>query len=200
MRSPATASPAADTPLPEPSGVGIEFSLITGARAGDGMVSAGLGALSLLDISSFVIALEGRVEGYSSTGGAAELAPTLAVAVLGGYRLRFGTMALDLAAGPGLTMVTAQVTETASRVELEPASGADSTFRTETRSSSVPVVPRLAIAAHYRFAMHSVLRTFVGVDGQVGPTGETGVPPQNGGSRLPMWAVGLVLGATVGTR
>jgi hypothetical protein len=46
--------------------------------------------------------------------------------------------------------------------------------------------------------MHSVLRTFVGLDGQVGPAHETGAPQQS--SRLPAWAVGVVLGATVGTR
>jgi hypothetical protein len=196
--SPAADRPTADTPQPDPSGVGVELSLITGARAGDGMLSVGLGALSLLDISSLVIALEGRVESYSGVDGAAELAPTLALAALGGYRLRFGSTALDLAAGPGLTMVTAQVTETIAR--MDSASLADPTARMETRTSSVPVVPRLVVAAHYRFAMHSLLRAFAGVDGQVGPALESDAPPQSGAPRLPVWAVGLVLGATVGTR
>ena len=186
MQLPPAAAPASPY---EPAPVGIEFSLLTGARAGDSMVSGGLGVLSVLDISSFLIGCEGRFDGYSGMIADEGLDGTLSLAVLAGYRVRIGTMALDLVAGPALAMITAQTTES---IMLD----SNRAPRMEV-SSSAPLLPRLAVATHYRFAMHSVLRAFVGVDAQVGPARADDAPRS---PRLPEWAAGLVLGATVGTR
>src|SRR5882724_5032156 len=98
----------------KPSSLRIELSVLSGARIGDGQTSVGLGALSFLDLSGWLVGFEGRADRYrmiahtdsptatapdrASDGGALELA------VLGGRRLRFDNMALDLCAGPAVAL------------------------------------------------------------------------------------------------
>jgi hypothetical protein len=56
----------------------------------------------------------------------------------------------------------------------------------------------LLLGARVNFGALSTLRAFVGVDGELGPSRAepTDVP---GAPRLPVWTLGLALGATVGT-
>jgi hypothetical protein len=46
----------------EPSRLGIELSVLTGARVGGGQSSVGLGALSFLDLSGWLVGFEGRAD------------------------------------------------------------------------------------------------------------------------------------------
>jgi hypothetical protein len=60
-------------------------------------------------------------------------------------------------------------------------------------------VPRALLGAHLIFGARSSFRTFIGVDGEFGPANAPGDNPSSE-SRLPVWTVGLALGATVGTQ
>jgi hypothetical protein len=171
----------------EPSRLGIELSVLTGARVGQGSSSVGLGALSFLDLSGWLVGLEGRADRYHATPTAS--APgALEVAVLGGRRFRFDDFALDLTAGLAAAM---QGTATY-------AVKAANTGNTVSESSS-STVPRLLAGARLTFGAHSTLRTFVGLDGEVGPPRADGTDVP-GAPRLPVATLGLALGATVGTR
>jgi hypothetical protein len=111
-------SDASPSPAREPAHLCIELSLATGARIGNGQASVGVGALSLLDFSGWLVGLEGRVDRYRRLGEAADVAPVrsssgtdgqgppdrasgaLEAAVLGGRRVRFQSVALDFLVGP----------------------------------------------------------------------------------------------------
>jgi hypothetical protein len=57
----------------------------------------------------------------------------------------------------------------------------------------------LLLGARWGFAPRSALRTFVGIDGELGPArGDPDSPPMS--ARLPVFSLGLALGGTVGTR
>jgi hypothetical protein len=59
----------------------------------------------------------------------------------------------------------------------------------------------LLVGARLGFSPRSVFRTFVGVDGELGPSRTAAAPEANVSSspRMPTFTVGLSLGATVGT-
>jgi hypothetical protein len=57
---------------------------------------------------------------------------------------------------------------------------------------------RLLLGARLGFSPRSVFRTFVGIDGEVGPT-QASNDDVSASARLPSFSVGLALGATVGT-
>jgi hypothetical protein len=179
------ASPA--SPEPSPSRLRIELSVISGARMGDGQVGVGLGAFSLLDLSGWLIGFEGRADRYRTVAPGWQGPGALELAVLGGRRFRFGTIALDLVAGPALVPqgTTTFTTATPNGNEV-----------TGSRSSTAP---RLLLGARVNFGALSVLRTFVGVDGELGPSrlGDGGDVPDL--PRLPIWTLGLAFGGTVGT-
>jgi hypothetical protein len=165
--------------------LGIEVALVTGARVGDGQTCVTLGALGLVDVSSALVGLQARANGYSPTvpRDPGESQDTLELAALGGHRTRFGALALDLLAGP------AMVFDAGGSNTTGPADGP------EPRAEP-GVVPRFLLASHLNFATRSVLRGFIGVEGDVGPTsGGDDTPPH-----LPAWTVGLALGAAIGTR
>jgi hypothetical protein len=166
---------------------GIELSVLTGARAGGGQSSVGLGALSFLDLSGWLVGFEGRADRYHATPTAGPWG-ALEVAVLGGRRFRFGDIALDLTSG-----LAAAMQGTATYV-TQPAN----TGNTVSESSSSTVL-RLLAGARLTFGAHSMLRAFVGLDGEVGPRGAGGADVP-GAPRLPVATLGLALGATVGTR
>ena len=91
---------AANGAAREPGRFRLEFSLVTGARAGDGQVGFNLGALTLFDVSGWLVGFEAAASGYRGVmGGPA--ASALAAAVVGGRRLWFRSIALDVTAGPG---------------------------------------------------------------------------------------------------
>jgi hypothetical protein len=169
-----------------PAHLRIELSLLAGARVGDGHVGAGLGALSLLDVGGWLFGIEGRVDRYrrnpENDQGAFE------VAALAGRRFRFESVALDVAAGPAAAFQGTTTLETQSTVT-----------RNSVIESSSSTVPRLLVDSRLTFGAASTLRTFVAVDGDVGPRrmGSLDLP---GAPRLPLWTVGLAIGATVGTQ
>jgi hypothetical protein len=184
------ATAAAGSAAPEPSRgdtddrLGIELTVVTGARFGDGQSSVGLGALTLLDLWGWLAGIEVRADGYAITDRAAHA--RLELAALAGRRLRFEALALDLVAGPALAFASDSV------IERTPAGA-----RIET---SPIAVPRLLARCHLNFAPRSVLRTFIGVDAELGARGPAAPNIPGAAPSLPVWMAGLALGATLGTR
>jgi hypothetical protein len=184
----ATAPVGSAVPEPSPGDtadrLGIELSVVTGARFGDGQSSVGLGALTLLDLWGWLAGIEVRADGYAITDSAAHA--RLELAALAGRRLRFEALALDLMAGPALAFAGD------SAIERTPAGA-----RIET---SPIAVPRLLARCHLNFAPRSVLRTFIGVDAELGARGPAEPNIPGAAPSLPVWMAGLALGATLGTR
>jgi hypothetical protein len=179
----------AATPRPSPpAGVddrlGVELSVVTGARVGDGQSSLGLGALSLLELWGWLAGFEARADSYAFTTSTPHA--TLELAALAGRRVRFESLALDVVLGPALALTGESTTETAPPV-----------IRTTTPPGAVP---RLLVRSQLHFAPRSVLRTFIGVDAEVGARGPSEAHLADGLPGLPVWMVGLALGATLGTR
>jgi hypothetical protein len=181
-------------PADRPERLRIELSVVTGARIGaDRQGSVGIGAMSFLDISGWLLGFEGRADRYKTLdppppgtgkpppGGALELA------VLGGRRLRFGTTSLDLVAGPAAALQGTTTFQTQS-----PGTG------NVVSESSSSTVPRLVLGVRLNFGARSSVRWFVGLDGELGPgrADNTDVPDA---PHLPIWTAGLAFGATVGT-
>jgi hypothetical protein len=175
--------------------VGIDLSAAVGARMGDGQAGVGLGALSFLDVSGWLVGFEGRLDRYQKLGpippgGAPQGAPpdgggvALELALLGGRRVRYGSVSVDFVLG------AAAAVQGTSTMAMRGPMGAQS-------QSSSSTVPRLVLASRLNFAARSALRTFVGLDGDVGPARADDMPSA---PRLPVWTLGLALGATVGTR
>jgi hypothetical protein len=174
-----------------PGRVRIELSVLTGARIGDGQTGLGLGALSFLEVSGWLVGFEGRADRYQSLSGGPTERGALELAVLGGRRFRFQNLALDLTAGPGLVPQGTTTFETRSVIR---GNGV-----TESTSS---IAPRLLLGARVSFGALSTLHTFVGLDGELGPprAGDGDGLNVPGAPRLPIWTLGLALGATVGTQ
>ncbi|WP_394828093.1 hypothetical protein [Pendulispora albinea] len=164
------------------SRVRIELSVATGARAGDGYTSAGFGVLSFLDIAGWLGGFAGRLDGYGVAGGPDGAAMELALLL--GRRFRFDTLALDVIGGPAIVPQTnIVVKQDRDRI------------REEVRSGPVP---RWLVGTRLHFGARSVMRTFVGIDGEVGGAGLVGADPDERG-QLPVWTVGFAFGATVGS-
>jgi hypothetical protein len=172
----------------------VELSLEAGARFGDGQSSVGVGALSFLDLSAWLVGFEGRLDRYRKLAGPSAgdaqgppdgAAAALELAVLGGRRVRLDGLALDFLLG------------LAAAVQGTTTSQTQTPTGTITRSSSSDV-PRLLLASRLNVGARSTVHTFVSIDGELGPTRAGGdVVP--GAPRLPIWTLGLALGATVGT-
>jgi hypothetical protein len=169
----------------------LEFSLATGARAGDGQVGVNLGALTLFDVSGWLVGFEAAASGYQAVGGGPG-SSALAAAVVGGRRLWLHGLALDVTAGPAVAV-----------------RGIGSTVVSRTADGSAggaapPAIddgpwPRLLGGARVTFRPRSPVRAFAGLDGELAlGRGPADVPV--GAPRLPAWTIGVVLGATVGTR
>jgi hypothetical protein len=194
QRSDRDATPAAATPR----SLGFELSVLTGARVGDGQLGLGMGALSFLEVQGWLLGFGGRVDAYRPiAGGDPETA--LELALLGGKRFDFGRVALDLSAGPGVAMKGLVLSQTeVAHVDGEgPPPVAPPTPPTRSDPSSGPV-PRLLLGARLGFSPRSVFRTFVGIDGEFGPT-QASSDELSASARLPTYSFGLALGATVGT-
>jgi hypothetical protein len=186
--TPSTAVPAresASMPL-QPSQLRIELSAATGVRVGDGQTGVGLGALSFLDLSGWLLGFAGRVDRYRMLTGAAS-SGALELALLGGRRFWFRTMALDLAAGPAVALGGTTT------YSSQPSNG------NEVSGSATNTVPRLLLEARLAFGARSTVHTFVGLDGDFGPARSPDAGLLNA-PRLPIWTLGLALGATVGTQ
>jgi hypothetical protein len=180
--------PPAPLPAAAPGGLGVELSVLAGARVGDGQTGGGLGVLTFLDARGWLVGFAGRADVYQEREGS-PLGGALVLALLGGRRLRSsGTLALDLTAGPALALLGTMTSVT----QVPPAAAP------VRESRSLGTSPRLLAGARLHFRARSVLRTFVGVDAELGARRAPPDPPDEVG-RLPLWAVGLLLGATVGT-
>jgi hypothetical protein len=207
-RSPPQRHPVATDPTPTDRDVvptnravrrlGFELSLITGARIGDGQVAAGAGALSFLELHSWLLGFEGRADSYRAlAGGDPETA--LELAVLAGRRFDLGSVALDFTAGPAVAMKGLAFSQSESVRVDQMASGQPPVAPPARHAdpSSGPV-PRLLLGARLGFSPRSLFRTFVGIDGEVGPARVADDAPASS-ARLPGFSLGLALGATVGT-
>jgi hypothetical protein len=175
---------------------GIELSVVTGARAGDGQYGFGAGALSFLEVHGWLLGFLGRVDAYRSFAGS-DPESALELAVLGGRRLYLGGVALDLVAGPAIAMkgVTFARTEQVGADELQPMPPPE-----PTSEPSSGAVPRFQLGVRLGFGGRSILRTFVGVDGEVGPRhADSPSSLLVYSSRMPAYTLGLNFGATVGT-
>ena len=184
------------TPPPAARELGFELSAISGVRFGDGQFGYGAGVLSFLEVHHWLAGFEGRADGYRSMfGGDPQTA--LELAILAGRRFDFGSVALDFTAGPGVAMKGVTFSDV-QRVEVM---GTPPAMPPPPRDepSSGPV-PRLLLGARLGFSPRSVFRTFVGIDGELGPSRSSEEPQINVSSpRMPTFTVGLALGATVGT-
>jgi hypothetical protein len=175
-----------------PSFIRIELSAIGGARIGNGQTSVGLGAVSFLDIGGWLVGFQGRADRYQSlTGGQPEAALELAMPL--GKRFQFQRVALDVLAGPAVAMMGFSISETVTAPV-----GTAPPREEIVRESTAGPVPRLFVGARLGFSPRSVLRTFIGVDGAIGPSRATTTVDANV-PELPIWTLGLALGATVGT-
>ncbi|HEX2669790.1 MAG TPA: hypothetical protein VHM25_02905, partial [Polyangiaceae bacterium] len=147
--------------------LGFELSFLTGARAGDGQIGVGAGALSFLEVYGWLLGFEGRADSYRAMLGSGDPETALELAILAGRRFHFNGWALDLTAGPAVAMKGLAVSETevvaANMMNTVPPAPAR-----HTDPSSGPV-PRLLLGARFGFSPRSVFRTFVGVDGELGP-------------------------------
>jgi hypothetical protein len=167
----------------------IELSAIAGARIGDGQSGVGLGALSFLDLSGWLVGFEGRADVYKPLSDAPTGGGALELAVPGGRRIPFGELAIDVFAGPALALIGTSSTST---ISTPPA--------TRTSQVSGGPVPRILLGVHLDFAARFMVRPFVGLDAELGPAGPIGAPLPDGVPGLPIWTLGLALGATVGTQ
>ena len=179
--------------------LGVELSVVGGARFGDGQASYGLGAQSLLDLKGWLLGFEGRADRYYQLS-QAQYQTALELGVVAGKRLFLGGMTLDLAAGPGFAIKGALSSHSDTAVVEVSSSGALPLVpqRSAPPEPSSGAVPRLLVGAHLGFKPGSVLRSFVGVDGTFGPARAEGLGANS--PSLPRWTLGLTLGATVGTR
>jgi len=184
------AEPRATTPARP---LGVELSLITGARMGDGRLGLGAGALSLLELKGWLIGFEGRADSYRALGGSGHKT-ALELAILAGRRFDLGGVALDLSAGPGLALMGFDESQSIVQRERPTIRAMPPPLRpSEPRSGPVA---RLLLGARLAFNPRSVFRTFVGIDGEAGPTLASSDLPS---ASLPRYSVGFSLGATIGT-
>lgn len=199
---PARREQGAENVLPalEPRALGVELSLLSGARIGDGQTSFGLGALSFLELSGWLIGGQARADRYQSLAGDSQ-ETALELAFLLGKRLQFSSVALDITGGvgvaeKGISLSDTRVVRTSVPASMPP----PPTTATEPppEPTSGPV-PRLLFGSRLGFSPRSVFRTFVGIDGEVGPARADAITDSRAAT-LPTWTVGLSLGATVGTR
>jgi hypothetical protein len=172
-----------------PSRLRIELSVVTGARIGDGQASVGAGALAFLDLGGWLLGFGGRADRYETLGGA-YASTAVELALLGGRRIWLKTLSLDLTAGPA---VLPQGTTSVQNYQNQ-------TTSESSGSSSLSLTPRLLVSARLNISARSTLRTFVGVDGELGPARTSDADPTGGAHQLPVWTLGLALGASVGTQ
>jgi hypothetical protein len=180
---------------------GFELSLISGVRVGDGQFGYGAGVLSFIELRRWLVGFQGRVDGYRALQGS-DPESALSLGLLFGRRFDFGNTALDLTAGPAVAMRGASFGST-DQVSVQAPPDASSSSRSPEparRDPDIGPMPRLLLGARLGFSPRSVFRTFVGIDGELGPTHGADAFANGTAGRMPAYTVGLALGATVGTR
>jgi hypothetical protein len=162
----------------------IELSVMADARVGNGQTGLGMGAVSLVDVGGWLAGFEGRADRYQPPAGVPG-ETSLELAALFGRRFRSRNVDVDLLAGPAIALQRgAGGTAVAPGGSMTPPSDGE-------------VAPRALVGARLNFFAHSMLGWFVGLDGELGPSGASAASNPPG---LPVWTAGLALGATVGTR
>jgi hypothetical protein len=184
--------PATTSPGAPPSRFGAELSLGAGVHRGGGQTSASLGASSFLEAARWLVGFTARLDRYdgAAAGASGDAPAALEIGALVGRRFRFGPLMLDAAAGPALALRGSWA--------IMMATSASSGMVTPVRSSSSrdEVVPRWLLGGRLTLGARSIVRTFVGVDGELGDAGP--IPPGTARA-LPVWTVGATFGVTVGT-
>jgi hypothetical protein len=184
----AAAEPVA--PVRQPGRFRIELSLVAGARMGDGQTGVGLGVLTFFDVRGWLLGFEGAGHHYRGAEGVS--APVvLELAVLVGRRFRLSTTALDLTAGPAVAL-----NEVGGSVAVQ----ADGMSAGSAPPERGGLHARLVCGTRLSFRSGSLVRPFVGVDGELAlessPATTSSSPGEAG---LPAWTAGVVVGVTVGT-
>lgn len=178
---------------------GFELSLISGVRVGDGQFGYGAGVLSFIELQRWLVGFQGRADGYRALRGR-DPETALSLGLLLGRRFSLAQRTLDFTVGPAMAIRGASFSST--EVSVQASSGAMT--RPPEPPPSEPDIgptPRLLLGARLGFSPHSLFRTFIGVDGELGPTRSADASADAGASgRMPVYTVGLALGATVGTR
>jgi hypothetical protein len=178
---------------------GFELSVLSGARAGDGQYGYGGGVLSFVEIKRWLLGFQGRADGYRSLQGS-DPETALALGLLLGRRFELGDCALDFTAGPAVAMRGMTFGETRA-VSVQAGGSAPSPAAAPLGPErEVGPVPRLQLGARLGFSPRSIFRTFVGIDGELGPRGPRDARAIDVPGAMPAYTVGLSLGATVGTR
>jgi hypothetical protein len=186
----------------KPRESGFELSVVSGARVGDGQYGYGAGVLSFIELRRWLLGFQGRADGYRSLAGS-DPETALALTVLLGRRFELGSYALDLTAGPALALRGASFSEThAVSVQAGSPQALGAAMATPPpQEPDVGAVPRLVLGARLGFSPRSVFRTFIGLDGELGPSRSGGAAQSfESSGRMPAYTVGLSLGATLGTR
>jgi hypothetical protein len=189
---------------PSPRTLGFELAVISGARVGDGQLGFGAGVLSLLEVRSWLLGFEGRIDAYRPLLGG-DPGTVLELGILAGRRFDFGSVALDVTIGPAVAMKDFAVTETENvSVQVNstapapaPAPPPPPPTKIEEDPSTGPA-PRLLLGARLGFRPRSTFRPFLGLDGELGPS-RIALDAGPTASRLPTYVVGLAFGASVGT-
>jgi hypothetical protein len=187
------ARPRTTAPGDRPSLLAAELSLGASLHHGDGQSSASVGASSFVEAASWLVGFSARLDRYDGSavvdGGDAPTA--LEAGVLLGRRFRFGRFMFDATAGPALASRGSWSVMAASS-----ASSGMTGAAARSSSSHNDFVPRCLVGGRLTLGARSIVRTFVGVEGELGEAGP--VPP--GAARgLPLWTLGATLGVTVGT-
>ncbi len=164
-------------PAAQSSRLQVELSGFAGVRVGSDRAGLGLGALSLLDITGWLVGFEGRADRYRRISGS-PFGAAVELAALGGRRFRFGTLALDFFAGPAVAMQGTSTYVTVSGPSATPVS-----------QSSTSTVPRLLLNTRLNFGVRSTVRTFIGLDVDFGPSRADGAELPNDAPRLPVYLV-----------
>jgi hypothetical protein len=185
--------PATRSPANAPSLFTAELSLLASVRRGDGQTSAGVGVSSFLEYAQWLVGFTARLDRYgdSATDENPDAPAAVEIGALAGRRFRFGRhFIFDAAAGPALALRGSWAVMTVNNASA----GMPTTMRSS--SSHNDLVPRLLLGGRLTLGARSKLRTFVGIEGELGEAGP--IPP--GATRgLPRWSVGAALGVTVGT-
>jgi hypothetical protein len=183
-----------------PRSVGVELSALGGVRAGDGQFGYGMGVLSFLEVKSWLIGAQGRVDGYRSILGS-DPATALELSLLAGRRFDFGSTALDLTAGPGVAMKGIAFSDRQAVSVQQQQFPAAMRPPPHSEPSSGPV-PRFLAGARLGFSPRSLFRSFVALELDVGRTRSFESIADTDASlttRMPSFTLGLAVGATVGT-
>jgi hypothetical protein len=168
----------------------IELSGALGFRAGDSHIGAGFGLSSFLQISSWLVGFQARIDQYE---GPSDGVGMIELGVLAGKRLDLDPFALDFVAGPAFTL---QGTSTRSDVSAATDQEGTEAQRMELVEET-PVEPRAFLGTRLNFEAYSTFHAFVALDADFAlvesSDGFAGAP------EFPAWTFGLSVGSTIGT-